>query len=126
MRIGIISALAAGAASTVAFGTGSAHAEPLDQLGQGRIGIHLDHNATTTLADGPIPAVITMVIPPNRIGAGLKDDSAIYRDEYGAVHASLRQVVLEAANRPDGTVTVYLNAPGTRDGRILDIYQHWN
>ncbi|MEV6323230.1 hypothetical protein AB0M45_18825 [Nocardia sp. NPDC051787] len=128
MRIAIVSAglLTAVACATAALGAGSATAEPLDQLDHSRIGIHLDHVATTTLAGGPIPAVVTMVIPPNRIGAGLKTDSAIYRDQHGRVYASLRQVLMEAAGHPDGTITVYLNAPGTRDGRVLDIYQHWS
>ncbi|MGQ4596919.1 hypothetical protein [Nocardia sp. R6R-6] len=128
MRIAIVSAgvLTAVACATAALGAGSAGAEPLDQPDPARIGIHLDHAATTTLAGGPIPAVVTMVVPPNRIGAGLKSDSEIYRDQHGRVYASLRQVMMEAAEHPDGTITVYLNAPGTRDGRLLDIYQHWN
>ncbi|WP_028477114.1 hypothetical protein [Nocardia sp. CNY236] len=128
MRIAImsVSVLAGIAAVGTALGSGSAVAEPGDRLGDGRIGIHLNHDATTTLAGGPIPAVITMIVPPDRIGAGLRSDSTIYRDEHGRVHASLRQVVLEAAEHPDGTVTVYLNAPGTHGGRVLDIYQHWN
>ncbi|WP_217439164.1 hypothetical protein [Nocardia barduliensis] len=128
MRIAIVSVgvLTVVAGATVALGAGSAAAQPFDQLDQARLAIPLDHSATTALAGGPIPALVTMVVPPNRIGAGLKSDSAIYRDERGQVHATLRQVVLEAASRPDGTVTVYLNAPGARNGRVLDIYQHWN
>ncbi|MFI9414947.1 hypothetical protein [Nocardia gamkensis] len=128
MRIAIVSVgvLAVVAGAAVTLGAGSADAQPFDQLDQARLAVPLDHTATTMLAGGPIPALITMVVPPNRIGAGLKDDSAIYRDDRGAVHATLRQVVLEAAGHPDGTVTVYLNAPGARNGRVLDIYQHWN
>lgn len=128
MRIAIVSVgvLTVVAGAAMALGAGSAAAQPLDQLDEVRLAIPLDHAATTALAGGPIPAVVTMFVPPNRIGAGLKNDSAIYRDDRGAVHATLRQVVLEAAGHPDGTVTVYLNAPGTRDGRVLDIYQHWN
>ncbi|MBF6227582.1 hypothetical protein [Nocardia abscessus] len=128
MRIAIVSAgvLTVVAGAIAALGAGSAAAQPFDQVDQARLAIPLDHTATTALAGGPIPALVTMVIPPNRIGAGLKSDSVIHRDERGAVHATLRQVVLEAANHPDGTVTVYLNAPGARNGRVLDIYQHWN
>ncbi|MFF7938948.1 hypothetical protein ACFZC5_04490 [Nocardia gamkensis] len=128
MRIAIVSVgvLAVVAGAAVTLGAGSAAAQPFDQLDQARLAVPLDHTATTMLAGGPIPALITMVVPPNRIGAGLKDDSSIYRDDRGAVHATLRQVVLEAAGHPDGTVTVYLNAPGARNGRVLDIYQHWN
>ncbi|MFI2281925.1 hypothetical protein [Nocardia beijingensis] len=128
MRIAIVSVgvLTVVAGAVMALGAGSAAAQPLDQLDEVRLAIPLDHTATTALAGGPIPAVVTMFVPANRIGAGLKNDSAIYRDDHGAVHATLRQVVLEAAGHPDGTVTVYLNAPGTRGGRVLDIYQHWN
>ncbi|MEU7630598.1 hypothetical protein AB0C34_11495 [Nocardia sp. NPDC049220] len=128
MRIAIVSAatLTAVVGAIVTLGAGSAGAvEPIEQLDQGRVGVRLDHAETKALAGGPIPALVTMVVPLDRIGAGLKSDTAIYRDHNGGVHASLRQVMLEAANRPDGTITLYLNAPGTRDGRVLDIYQNW-
>ncbi|WP_327110417.1 hypothetical protein OHB12_21795 [Nocardia sp. NBC_01730] len=132
MRIAIVSATvltvftaAVGATATLGVGSAAA-AEPIEQIDQGRIGLHLNHEETTALADGPIPAIVTMLVPLNRIGAGLKTDTGIYRDGNGGVHASLRQVVVEAASHPDGTVTFYLNAPGTRNGRVLDIYQNWS
>ncbi|WP_433524612.1 hypothetical protein ACQPZ2_05650 [Nocardia pseudovaccinii] len=126
MRFAVISAtIFAAVAAAVTVGTGTAAAaDPVSQ--PDRIGLHLDHAETTALGDGPLPALVTMVVPLNRIGAGLKSDTEIYRDENGGVHASLRQVIMEAARHPDGTVTVYLNAPGTRDGRTLDIYQSWD
>ncbi|WP_040696200.1 hypothetical protein [Nocardia vinacea] len=126
MRFAVISAtIFAALAATVTFGTGTAAAaDPVSQ--PDRIGLHLDHAETVALGGGPLPALVTMVVPLNRIGAGLKSDTEIYRDENGGVHASLRQVIMEAASHPDGTVTVYVNAPGTRDGRTLDIYQNWN
>ncbi|MGO4615188.1 hypothetical protein AB4305_10610 [Nocardia sp. 2YAB30] len=132
MRIAIVSAtvltaFTAAVGATAALGAGSAAAaEPIEQVDQGRIGLHLNHEETIALADGPIPAVVTMIVPLNRIGAGLKNDTGIYRDGNGGVHASLRQVVSEASSHLDGTVTFYLNAPGTRNGRVLDIYQNWS
>ena len=126
MRFAVISAtIFAVLAAAVTFGTGTAAAaDPVSQ--PDRIGLHLDHAETAALGGGPLPALVTMVVPLNRIGAGLKSDTEIYRDENGGVHASLRQVIMEAAGHPDGTVTVFVNAPGTRDGRALDIYQNWN
>ncbi|MGN2635682.1 hypothetical protein ACWEKT_32725 [Nocardia takedensis] len=119
--------LAASACAAVGLGTASAHAVvPVADPAQGRVGVRLSHDETVGLAGGPIPAVVTMVVPLNRIGAGLHSDTQLYRDERGGVHASLRQVVAEAAAHPDGAITLYLNAPGTRDGRVLDIYQNWN
>ncbi|GAA5101181.1 hypothetical protein [Nocardia iowensis] len=118
-----VSTVLVGAA--VAFGAGSAAAaDPVVQ--PDRIGLQLSHAETRVVADGPIPAVITMFVPLNRIGVGLKADTGIYKDENGGVHASLRQAIMEAANHPDGTITLYLNAPGTRNGRVLDMYQNWN
>ncbi|MEV0297958.1 hypothetical protein [Nocardia sp. NPDC050710] len=118
--------LATLAAAAVGLGAGTAAAmEPIAQPDQQRIGLRLDHRETAALADGPIPALITMFVPLNRIGAGLHRDTEIYRDENGGVHASLRQVIAEPAAHPDGTVTLYVNAPGTREGRVLDIYQSW-
>jgi len=126
MRFAVISAtISAAVAAAVTFGAGSAAAaEPIAQ--PDRVGLHLNHAETATLGDGPLPALVTMVVPLNRIGAGLKGDTTIDHDENGSVHASLRQVITEAANHPDGTVVLYLNAPGTRNGRVLDIYQNWN
>ncbi|MEV4128309.1 hypothetical protein [Nocardia sp. NPDC049707] len=126
MRFTVISAtIIAALAAAVTFGTGTAAAaDPLSQ--PDRVGLHLDHAETTALGDGPLPALVTMVVPLNRIGAGLKGDTEIHRDENGGVHASLRQVIMEAADHPDGTVTLYLNAPGTRNGRVLDVYQNWS
>ncbi|MFE3446512.1 hypothetical protein ACFXNW_26075 [Nocardia sp. NPDC059180] len=109
------------------FGAGSASAaDPIMDPEQSRAGVHLNNAETAALAGGPIPALVTMVVPANRIGAGLENDTKIYRDDNGAVYATLRQIVSEAASRPDGTVTILINAPGTRNGRILDVYQHWN
>lgn len=126
MRFAVISAtISAALAAAVAFGTGTAAAaDPVSQ--PDRVGLHLNHAETTALGDGPLPALVGMVVPLNRIGAGLEGDTQIYRDDNGGVHASLRQVIMEAADHPDGTVTLYLNAPGTRDGRLLDVYQNWS
>ncbi|MET8876638.1 hypothetical protein [Nocardia sp. NPDC004604] len=126
MRFAVISAtICAAVAAAGTFGAGSAAAaDPVVQ--PDRVGLHLNHAETATLGDGPVPALITMVVPLSRIGAGLKPDSEIYHDENGGVHASLRQVITEAASHPDGTVVLYLNAPGTHSGRLLDIYQNWN
>ncbi|RDI52011.1 hypothetical protein [Nocardia mexicana] len=113
-------AAALGGATTAAAGT------PVAQPDQGRIGMNLSHDETAALADGPVPALVTKVIPQSRMGAGLQPDTQLYRDENGNIHASLRQVINEAADHPDGTVTIYLNAPGTHGSRVLDIYQRWN
>ncbi|WP_330250642.1 hypothetical protein OG874_31120 [Nocardia sp. NBC_00565] len=125
MRFAVTSAAIFAALAATAVGAGSAAAaDPIAQ--PDRIGLHLNHAETAALGDGPVPALFSMVVPLNRIGAGLKGDTEIYRDEDGGVHASLRQVIMEAAGHPDGTVILYVNAPGTRDGRALDIYQNWN
>ncbi|WP_433198658.1 hypothetical protein ACQP1G_04540 [Nocardia sp. CA-107356] len=125
MRFAVICAAISAAAAAVTFGAGSAAAaDPIAQ--PDRVGLHLNHAETTALGDGPLPALVTMVVPLNRIGAGLKADTMINHDENGSVHASLRQVITEAASHPDGTVVLYLNVPGTRNGRLLDIYQNWN
>ncbi|MFF3571699.1 hypothetical protein [Nocardia jiangxiensis] len=96
------------------------------QPDQGRIGISLSHAETAALADGPVPALVTKVVPLNRMGAGLHPGSRIQRDQHGGVHASLREVLLESAAHPDGNVVVFLDAPGTHGPRVLDIYEHWN
>ncbi|MBY8855577.1 hypothetical protein K7711_03730 [Nocardia sp. CA2R105] len=96
------------------------------QPDQGRIGISLSHAETAALADGPVPAMVTKVVPLNRMGAGLHPGSQIQRDQHGGVHASLREVLLESAAHPDGNVVVFLDAPGTHGPRVLDIYEHWN
>jgi hypothetical protein len=126
MRFAVLnSALAAVAALTTLLGAGSAAAAvPISQ--PDRFGVRLSHEETAAIAGGPLPALVSMVVPLNRIGAGLKGDTEIYHDDSGGVHASLRQVMLEAASHPDGAVTLYLNAPGSRNGRVLDIYQQWN
>ncbi len=108
----------------IVLGAGAAQAaEPVAQ--PDRLGLQLSHAETQAVAGGPIPALVSMVVPLNRIGVGLKPDTGIYKDENGGVHASLRQAIMEAADRPDGTITLFLNAPGTRNGRVLDIYQNW-
>ncbi|WP_227979534.1 hypothetical protein [Nocardia spumae] len=101
-------------------------ATPVLQPDQGRAGVILDHNETGAVADGPLPALVTMVVPMNRIGAGLKPDTQLYHDENGNVHASLRQVVQEAASHPDGSIVVLLNAPGSHGSRIMDVFQQWH
>ncbi|QIS16064.1 MULTISPECIES: hypothetical protein [Nocardia] len=122
MRIAIVSA--AFVALAASFGAGAAAAaDPVSQ--PDRVGLRLSHGETLGLSDGPLPAIVTMMVPLNRIGAGLKGDTKIFRDDQGGVHASLRQIIMEAADHPDGTVTIYLNAPGTRNGRVLDVYQNW-
>lgn len=124
MRIAITSAIFAAAAAASCLGAGNASAAvPIGQAD--RIGVTLSHEETAALSGGPIPALITKFVPLSRIGAGLKGDTKIHRDQQGGVHASLRQIIMEAADHPDGTVTLYLNAPGTRDGRVLDVYQNW-
>ncbi|WP_227997234.1 hypothetical protein [Nocardia australiensis] len=127
MRFAILSAavLAPLAASTTLLGAGSASAvAPVGQTD--RIGVSLSHEETAAIAGGPLPALVTMFVPPSRIGAGLESGTEIHRDENGGVHASLRQIMTEAATHPDGSVTVFVNVPGTRGGRVLDIYQQWN
>ncbi|MVU83641.1 hypothetical protein GPX89_41185 [Nocardia sp. ET3-3] len=99
---------------------------PVAQVDQGRVGVVLSHDETVAIADGPIPAVISMFVPLSRMGAGLQPDTQIYKDDKGGVHASLRQVVMEAGDHPDGTVVVFFNAPGSHGGRVLDVYQNWN
>ncbi|MFE3261198.1 hypothetical protein ACFXPS_39780 [Nocardia sp. NPDC059091] len=123
VRIGVgIVAVTAGLAA----GAGvSAAAEPVVQIDQGRVGVTLSHSETAALADGPVPAVISMVVPLNRMGAGLRPDTTIYKDDKGGVHASLRQVIAEAADHPDGSIAIFLDLPGSRGGRVLDIYQNW-
>ncbi|WP_433659814.1 hypothetical protein ACQPW1_45205 [Nocardia sp. CA-128927] len=127
MRFAMFSAAVSTAlvGAAVVFGAGAAAAvEPVAQ--PDRIGLQLSHDETKSIADGPIPAIVTMFVPLNRIGVGLKSDTGIFKDENGGVHASLRQAIMEAANHPDGTITLYVNAPGTRNGRVLDMYQNWN
>lgn len=99
---------------------------PLVQIDQGRVGVALSHQETAAIADGPLPAVVSMFVPLSRMGAGLEPDTTIYKDDKGGVHASLRQVMMEAAEHPDGTVTLFVNLPGTKGGRVLDVYQNWN
>ncbi|MFD6392436.1 hypothetical protein [Nocardia sp. NPDC060259] len=126
MRFGVTSiALGTGfVAAALIFGAGSATAFA-PQVQPDRIGAQLDHEETVALGAGPVPALIAMFVPPNRIGAGLHRDTTLHRDADGGIRATLRQVVTEAASHPDGAVTVYLNAPGTRGGRVVDVYQHW-
>lgn len=115
----------AGAALTCAAAESSA-AAIVAQPDQGRIGVSLSHSETAALADGPVPALVSRVVPLSRMGAGLHPGSQIYRDPHGGVHASLRELLLESAAHPDGNVVVYLDAPGTHGSRLLDIYEHWS
>ncbi|MEV6221531.1 hypothetical protein [Nocardia fluminea] len=126
MRFGVTStALGTGfVAAGVLFGAGPAAAFA-PQAQPDRIGVHLDHDETVALGSGPIPAITAMLVPAHRIGAGLHADTDLYRDADGGIRATLRQVVTEAAGHPDGTVSVFLNAPGTRGGRVVDVYQQW-
>ncbi|MBF6211390.1 hypothetical protein IU433_07530 [Nocardia puris] len=126
MRFALVSSALLALLTAGFAGAGSAAAaDPIAEPDQGRVGARLTHEETVALAGGPVPAVVSMFVPLNRIGAGLHDDTQIYRDQNGGVHASLRQVIAESASHPDGTVTVYVNAPGTRNGRVLDVYQNW-
>ncbi|MBO0884295.1 MAG: hypothetical protein J2P17_29000 [Mycobacterium sp.] len=100
-------------------------ATPIVDPGQGRLGVRLDNAETRALGDGPLPALVAKVVPARSIGAGLQRDTQLWRDPRGGVHASLRQVIAEAGDR-GGTVSLMLNAPGTRGPRALDIFQHWN
>ncbi|MBL1075694.1 hypothetical protein JK358_14965 [Nocardia sp. 2] len=118
--------VAAGAAAVCAAAGEAVAGAPIAQPDQGRVGMHLSPEETRAVASGPVPAIVTMFVPLNRMGAGLHPETEIYRDEKGGVHASLRQVVMEAAEHPGGSVIVYVNAPGTRGGRVLDIYQSWD
>ncbi|MGW0245767.1 hypothetical protein ACWDYH_03930 [Nocardia goodfellowii] len=113
-------------AAAVSISSGTAAAlDPVVQLDQGRAGVRLNHSETVAVASGPAPALITMVVPLAKIGAGLHPETDIYRDQYGGVYASLRQVIAEPATHPDGTITFMFNAPGSRGGRVMDVYQHW-
>ncbi|WP_280216630.1 hypothetical protein [Nocardia neocaledoniensis] len=126
MRFGVTStALGTGfVAAGVILGAGSAAAF-VPQAQPDRIGAQLNHEETVALGAGPIPALTAMFVPANRIGAGLHSETNLHRDADGGIRATLRQVVTEAASHPDGTVTVYLNAPGARGGRVVDVYQQW-
>jgi hypothetical protein len=124
MRSAVLSASILAAAALICGAGAASAAGPL--LEPDRVGVQLDHDETVRLGAGPIPALVTKMVPLDRIGAGLNSDTEIYRDERGGVHASLRQVIVEAAEHEDGTVAVYFNVPGTRNGRTIDIYQHWN
>ncbi|MFB7721989.1 MULTISPECIES: hypothetical protein [unclassified Nocardia] len=125
-RVGAGVLVAAGVSAGVLTCAGTAAAgTPIMQPDQGRIGLALSHDETAGLAGGPVPAVVSMFVPLSRMGAGLKPDTTIYKDDTGGVHASLRQVVSEAADHPDGSVVIYVNAPGSRGGRVLDVYQNW-
>ncbi|MFF0489637.1 hypothetical protein ACWDSJ_29910 [Nocardia sp. NPDC003482] len=115
----------AAAATVGGIGTAAA-ATPIAQPEEGRIGLNLSHEETAALADGPLPALVGMVVPPSRMGAGLRPDTQLYKDENGGIHASLRQVIMEAADHPDGSVTVYVNVTGAHGPRLVDIYQRWN
>ncbi len=111
----------------IAAGAGTASAfEPVTEPDQGRVGIDLTHDETVSLADGPIPALLSMVVSPGHLGAGLQPDTQLDRDSTGGVHASIRQVIMEPAAHSDGTVTIYLDFPGSHGPRILDVYQHWH
>ncbi|WP_083884321.1 hypothetical protein [Nocardia higoensis] len=123
---GFVAVTTAALAALVLCAGPAAAAEPVLDVEQGRAGAHLNHDETVWLAGGPIPALVTMVIPPGVIGAGLQPDTKLWRDENGNIHASLRQVISESARHPDGTVSIFLNAPGTRHGRVLDVYQDWS
>ncbi|MEV0340259.1 hypothetical protein AB0H49_14605 [Nocardia sp. NPDC050713] len=128
MRFALVSTatLAVFTTATAVFGAGTAAAAvPIADPAQGRVGVRLSHEETVALAAGPVPAVVTMFVPLDRMGAGLHKDTELHRDQHGGVHASLRQVIAETARHSDGTVTVYVNAPGTRNGRILDVFQSW-
>ncbi|MEV0249188.1 hypothetical protein AB0H76_21490 [Nocardia sp. NPDC050712] len=128
MRVAITRTVAITAlcAAAVAIGSGTATAmDPVLQPDQSRAGVRLSHDETVAVAAGPMPALITMVVPLTKIGAGLHPETEIYRDQNGGVYASLRQVIAESAEHPDGSVTLLVNAPGSRGGRVLDIYQHW-
>ncbi|MBC7300232.1 MAG: hypothetical protein H5T78_04700 [Nocardia sp.] len=127
MRFGVTStALGTGFVTAgVLLGAGSATAFA-PQIQPDRIGVQLSHEQTVALGSGPIPAIAVMLVPAQRIGAGLHADTELYRDADGGIRATLRQVVMEAAAHPDGTVSVFLNAPGTRGGRVVDVYQQWN
>ncbi|MCC3317521.1 hypothetical protein [Nocardia africana] len=111
---------------SVAAATQAAAATPVVQPDQQRAGVVLTHDETAALGDGPIPALVTMVVPESRIGAGLKPDTQLYHDQNGNVHASLRQVIEEAASHPDGSVVVMANVPGSHGTRLLDVFQQWH
>ncbi|MBO0854923.1 MAG: hypothetical protein J2P18_14315 [Nocardia sp.] len=98
---------------------------PIVQPDQGRGGIGLSHDETAAVADGPLPALLTEFVPSNRIGAGLRPDTQIYHDPQGRVHASMRDVVSEAAQHSDGSIAVLVNVPGSHGTRLIDVYQRW-
>ncbi|MBB5914413.1 hypothetical protein BJY24_003280 [Nocardia transvalensis] len=118
--------LTAGIAAALGGAGQAAAGVPVAQPDQGRIGVNLSHEETAALAAGPVPAMVTKVVPQSRMGAGLQADTDLYRDDRGSIHASLRQVIMEAAEHPDGSVAVFVNAPGTHGARVIDIYQRWN
>jgi hypothetical protein len=99
---------------------------PIVQPDQGRVGVVLSHDETAALADGPIPALVSSVVPLSRMGAGLHAGSQLERDTHGGVHASLRQLLLESVDHPDGHAIVFLDVPGSHGPRLLDVYQRWH
>ncbi|WP_328388787.1 hypothetical protein [Nocardia sp. NBC_00416] len=114
--------VAFGVLATGLGGGAAAAAEPVVDPDNARAGVRLNNPETAALAEGPVPALVDHVVPPSRIGAGLQSDTRLYRDENGAVHASLRQVILEAADN-GGSVIVFFHVPGAP--RVFDIYQQW-
>ncbi|MFI7000071.1 hypothetical protein [Nocardia sp. NPDC050175] len=112
---------ATGAVAATVIGAGTASAAvPIAAPDEGLYGVQLSPGETQALANGPIPALINQTVPKSNISVGVESDSNLDQDE-GFVYASLREVIGEAANRPNGKVDLLL-APGPE----LVIFQDWS
>lgn len=116
-----VTTAAAGAAAAAVIGAGTASAAvPIAVPGEGIYGVELSPGETQALANGPVPALLGQTIPKGNISVGVEPDSNLDQDE-GFVYASLREVIGEAANRPNGKVDLFL-APGPE----LVVFQDWS
>ncbi|MFI6172367.1 hypothetical protein ACIBCN_36700 [Nocardia sp. NPDC051052] len=113
--------VATGAAAAAVIGAGSASAVvPIAAPEAGIYGVQLSPGETQAMANGPLPALISQVVPHSALSVGIEDDSALDQDDDN-VYASLREVIGEAASRPNGKVDLFL-APGPE----LVIFQDWS
>ncbi|MBF6331552.1 hypothetical protein [Nocardia transvalensis] len=109
-----------GAAVALALGAGTAEAAtPIAYPQVGALGVELNHGETQALADGPVPALIDHYIPGRNVSVGMRPDSQLpQRDNQ--IFASMRDIVGEAADKPDGNVDLILAR-----GPLLVVIQNW-
>lgn len=117
--IALAVATTAAAAAVIGAGTAAA-AVPIAAPDEGLYGVQLSPGETQALANGPVPALIGQAVPKGNLSVGVEPDSNLDQDE-GFVYASLREVIGEAANRPDGKVDLLI-APGPE----LVVFQDWS